>query len=82
MAQEGIVLTKDQLAALERATGDWWDSKNGSGNLRVDYVLPSNDLKILDAGVFWPVVKDPLYRLIKASDHRMVWVDVGCEDVD
>ena len=66
----------------EHDTGDWWDSMNGNGNLRVDYVLPSKDLNIWDSGVFWPVIKDPLHHLIKGSDHRMVWVDVGCEGVD
>jgi len=51
------------------------------GNLRVDYVLPSKALRILDAGVFWPVRADPLSRLtgvfpFPSSDHRLVWVDV------
>ena len=30
------------------------------GNLRADYVLPRKNLKIVDAGVFWPVLADPL----------------------
>jgi hypothetical protein len=58
------------------------------GNLRVDYVLPSRPLRVLDAGVFWPVRSDPLWRLtgqfdrqftngFPSSDHRMVWVDVA-----
>jgi endonuclease/exonuclease/phosphatase family metal-dependent hydrolase len=58
------------------------------GNLRVDYVLPSRPLRVLDAGVFWPVRNDPLWRLtgqfdrqftngFPSSDHRMVWVDVA-----
>jgi hypothetical protein len=53
----------------------------GPGNLRVDYVLPSKNLRILDAGVFWPLSSDPLFRLVgvfpfPTSDHRLVWVDV------
>jgi Endonuclease/Exonuclease/phosphatase family len=53
----------------------------GPGNLRVDYVLPSRNLRILDAGVFWPLSTDPLFRLVgvfpfPTSDHRLVWVDV------
>ncbi len=49
--------------------------------LRVDYVLPSRDLVVLDAGVFWPTPTDPLHRLtggspLPSSDHRLVWVDV------
>ena len=49
------------------------------GNLRADYVLPSNDLRILDAAVFWLPSSDPLSRLTTGSfpsDHRLVHVDV------
>jgi hypothetical protein len=50
--------------------------------MRADYVLPStNNLTILDAGVYWPQAYDEGYRLIKSrqasSDHRLVWVDVA-----
>ena len=60
-------------------TADFADG--APGNLRVDYVLPSRRLKVLDSGVFWPTTADPLYRLtgkfpFPTSDHRMVWVDV------
>ncbi len=67
-------------------TADFND--NAPGNLRTDYVLPSRDLKITDAQVFWPTSDDPLFRLagdfnpsvppegFPASDHRLVWVDV------
>jgi phosphodiesterase/alkaline phosphatase D-like protein len=58
------------------------------GNLRSDYVLPSQNLKISDAQVFWPTQADPLFRLIgefdrnfppegfPSSDHKLVSVDV------
>ena len=54
----------------------------GPGNLRVDYVLPRNNMKIDDAGVFWPLAADPLFGLVgtfpfPSSDHRLVWVDVN-----
>ncbi|WP_127480642.1 endonuclease/exonuclease/phosphatase family protein [Nocardioides pantholopis] len=60
-------------------TADFADT--APGNLRVDYVLPSRDLRVRDAGVFWPVQADPLSRLtgvfpFPSSDHRAVWVDV------
>jgi hypothetical protein len=54
---------------------------SGPGNLRADYVLPSSDLGIADAGVFWPTADDPLVYLtgtgfpVPSSDHRLVWVD-------
>lgn len=48
---------------------------------RLDYVLPSRDLDVQDAGVFWPEPDDPLYALIsgseRASDHALVWVNLA-----
>ena len=55
-------------------TADWND--NGPGNLRVDYVLPSTSLEVLDSGVFWPRGDEPGADVVGASDHRLVWVDV------
>lgn len=46
------------------------------GNLRLDYVLPSRNLKVTGTGVFWPRSDHPLHRLVDASDHRLVWLDV------
>lgn len=52
------------------------------GNLRLDYVLPSSNLTIANAFVFWPTPDDPLYRLVGdgksviSSDHRAVVVDI------
>ncbi len=46
---------------------------------RIDYVLPSIDLEVLDGGVFWPAAEeDPLGRELAeaASDHRLVWIDL------
>lgn len=64
----------------ETDTVDWRD-KGGPGNLRVDYVLPSADLTVLDAGTFWPAPQDPLSELLgkgrdTTSDHRLVWIDI------
>jgi Endonuclease/Exonuclease/phosphatase family len=69
-------------------TADFADT--APGNLRADYVLPRKNLKIVDAGVFWPTRADPLFRLtgvfdfaqwgpvggFPTSDHRLVWIDV------
>jgi hypothetical protein len=60
-------------------TADFTD--NAPGNLRVDYVLPSRGLKVLDGAVFWPLNTNPLFRLVgvfpfPSSDHRLVWVEV------
>jgi phosphodiesterase/alkaline phosphatase D-like protein len=65
---------------------DTADFSDGTpGNLRADYVLPSNNLGIADAGVFWPTSDDPLFDLVgtfpfPSSDHRLVWVDVLTEN--
>lgn len=69
-------------------TADFADG--APGNLRADYVLPRKNLQLVDAGVFWPVQSDPLFRLtgvfsaaswgqvggFPTSDHRSVWIDV------
>ncbi|QEG00496.1 hypothetical protein Mal15_45660 [Stieleria maiorica] len=47
-----------------------------NGPMRVDYVLPSSDLDVVDGGVFWPTEDDPQSTWIKASDHRLVWIEV------
>lgn len=46
---------------------------------RIDYVLPSRDLTVTGGGVHWPWAEtDPegAARAERASDHRMVWVDL------
>ena len=69
-------------------TADFSDT--APGNLRADYVLPSRKIGIEDSAVFWPLRRDPLFRLtgvfddaawgavggFPTSDHRLVWVDV------
>jgi hypothetical protein len=62
-------------------TADFADFAPNPGNLRADYVLPSEKLDIVDSGVFWPQKDDPLFPLagtfpFPSSDHRLVWVDV------
>ncbi len=58
-------------------TGDFNDGN--PGNLRCDFVLPSSNIEIVASGVFWPT-KAELEQidkdLLKASDHRLVWVDI------
>jgi 3-phytase len=76
--QGGANLTQRGDPAFD--TADFADS--APGNLRVDYVLPSRPLRIVDAAVFWPTADDPLFRLVgdfpfPSSDHRLVWIDVA-----
>ncbi|MEQ1826110.1 MAG: endonuclease/exonuclease/phosphatase family protein [Pirellula sp.] len=58
-------------------TGDFNDAS--VGNLRIDFVLPSANCKVVGGGVFWPTSEqlkniDP--KLSDASDHHMVWLDI------
>jgi len=53
--------------------------------MRADYVLPSAfGLTVTDSAVFWPVVSDESFRLIKdrsaSSDHRLVWIELTTQD--
>lgn len=71
-------------------TGDFQDvndTDTAPGNLRVDYVLPSGDFVVTDAGVHWPTSDDPAFPPVgvfdletftnPSSDHRLVWVDLA-----
>ena len=48
------------------------------GGLRLDYVLPSQGVTVVGAGVLWPAApNDPLAAdLATASRHFPVWVDL------
>ncbi|MEM0924157.1 MAG: endonuclease/exonuclease/phosphatase family protein, partial [Pseudomonadota bacterium] len=65
-------------------TADWRD-RDGPGNMRVDYLLPTRSLTVVGAGVFWPEAGDKRVRLVKggfppaSSDHRLVWLDIASE---
>ena len=57
-------------------TGDFND-KN-PGNLRIDFVLPSANCKVIASGVYWPSASESAAanELTSASDHHLVWVDI------
>ncbi len=74
----------NQLGNPAFDTADFNDAPGSSGNLRVDYVLPSIDREILDTAVFWPTENEPLFPLVgdfpfPSSDHRLVWADITGE---
>ncbi len=57
-------------------TVDWPEPE--PGNLRVDYVLPSAELRVSGSGVYWPAADEPRARdAALASAHRLVWVDLA-----
>jgi endonuclease/exonuclease/phosphatase family metal-dependent hydrolase len=55
-------------------TGDFNDKY--TGNMRIDYVLPSANLNVSACGVYWPSSDEPGHEFIDVSDHHLVWVDI------
>ncbi len=61
-------------------TADWPDPE--PGNMRASYLLPSSDLTVAGAGVFWPATGDPDWSILGGADGngasrgRLVWVDL------
>ncbi len=51
-----------------------YDTASFNGNLRVDYVLPSINMEIVSAKVFWPNSTDRFADLEDPSDHHSVYV--------
>ncbi len=47
-----------------------------TGNMRIDYVLPSTGFAVSGSGVFWPASDSAEADWLGASDHRLVWVDL------
>jgi hypothetical protein len=73
------ILHSGQVNTSVTPVSDWGDD---TGFGRVDYVLPSDEMDIADAGVFNPFPKymggsdDWGQEANVASDHYLVWVDV------
>lgn len=47
--------------------------------MRIDYLLPSLDIKVVRGGVFWPspeTDKTGFDLAEQASDHRLIWLDI------
>lgn len=70
--------TEDQTGDPRLDTAAWPGPV--PGHLRASYVLPSADLRVEGAGVYWPAPGDPMAPVAEAaSRHRMVWVDVAVD---
>lgn len=69
-AERGIARRGD----VTTHTGDFGAE---SGTLRLDYVLPSKGLPVRGSGVFWPRHGEPGADIAEASDHHLVWLDLG-----
>ncbi len=73
LAQGGKNILQKGNPALD--TSDFNDEY--TGNLRLDFVLPSTDITVHDCGVFWPAKGEAGHDLVNASDHRLVWLDIS-----
>lgn len=68
-----------------------WDTANpnqvtSTSGLRLDHVIPSSEINVIDSGVFWPATYEEGRKLMNdprigwgnsksiSSDHRMVWI--------
>jgi len=58
-------------------TGDFNDQY--TGNMRIDYVLPSATLKVAACGVFWPASDQTGHDLTEVSDHHLVWLNIDLQ---
>ncbi|MDO6588768.1 endonuclease/exonuclease/phosphatase family protein [Yoonia sp. 1_MG-2023] len=67
---------QDPLPGIATAA---WSDRPELGALRVSYVLPSQDWRVVDAGVYMPAPDDPslLDRSLGAGPHWLVWVDIA-----
>ena len=55
---------------------DTGDFGPGVGNLRLDHLLPSTGMRVVDSGVFWPAPDTVDAAIAEASDHHTVWIDL------
>lgn len=54
-------------------TGDFGAA---AGTMRLDYLLPSRTLRVVDGAVFWPASHSAEAAIADASDHHLVWLDL------
>jgi endonuclease/exonuclease/phosphatase family metal-dependent hydrolase len=73
-ARERGGVNRHQRGNPAQDTGEFGSA---SGNLHLDFVLPSVGFRIIDSGVFWPRPGQPGADWIGASDHRLVWLDLA-----
>ena len=84
--RQGGVNMSHNLPA-DQDTSDFADKGSAaSGNMRLDYVLPSKfGLLPTSSGIFWPEEEADGFGLVGdghpviSSDHRLVWVDIVVE---
>lgn len=81
LTDAGDLLTSPGARRVERVGGAHPERSTASfeRGMRIDHLVPSRGLEVVDGGVFWPAAGDDPegYRLAEtASDHRLVWLDL------
>jgi len=78
-----LLVSKGGWEGREEGPPDYWErntAKFGKDyRMRIDYLLPSQNIHIVDGGVYWPVREEDEngHHLAEtASDHRLVWLDI------
>jgi hypothetical protein len=82
---EHVDETSGHKTPSNQDTADWREPI--PGDLRVDYVLPSHELKTTTSGVFWPSENSPEFEWLSQAQeggtrHRLVWVDVELPQIN
>ncbi|MEM9187504.1 MAG: endonuclease/exonuclease/phosphatase family protein [Planctomycetota bacterium] len=77
-SRDAVELNRAQRGDPAHDTADF--GGDGYSNLRVDYALPSKQLRVIATGVFWPRPGEPGSEAVRATDHRLVWIDVKLPD--
>ena len=72
----GQLLESPLIDSSQIPSGAGGVTETSTFDLRVDYVLPSKTLAAKDVGMFLPEADDAAFELTRASDHRLVWIDV------
>ncbi len=91
-AEQGPLLGGANANDIGAHANDTSFFSSGTGNLRVDHVLPSKaGFAVTNSGVFWPASTEPLYPLLflgttytqpnQVTDHRLVWMDLTLSPV-
>jgi endonuclease/exonuclease/phosphatase family metal-dependent hydrolase len=75
-AESGLLVGGGNIGQKNPPAQDTGDFGPKVGNLRLDYVLPSQGFKVIASGVFWPKAGETGSDWIDVTDHHMVWLDL------
>jgi endonuclease/exonuclease/phosphatase family metal-dependent hydrolase len=74
--ESGLLVGRGNIGQKNPPAQDTGNFGPRIGNLRLDYVLPSQEFRVIASGVFWPKVGETGSEWIDVTDHHMVWLDL------